>query len=165
MKKESVIITLIRMGDLFTSRPLSSFSFNNLERKKTVTLAFSTKVSNFWLETLVLNFAFAKLPQSPYTRPNSDEVTSNFRLSGHNSKTSKEIDVKLGPVTKLDKRNMETSKNLSMTSCQQIVTSFLSFKFIANLGKFGSQIPDAWSAILTFSLIVTFYLTRNWKQY
>ena len=63
--------------------------------------------------------------------------------------------MKLGPVTKLDKRNMETSKKLTMASCRQIVTS-LSF-----LEQSGSRIPEAWSVKFTFSLTVTFYLTQN----
>ena len=40
-------------------------------------------------------------------------------------------------------------------SCQQIVVS------MANLEQSGSQIPDAWSVKLTFSLTVTFYLTKT----
>ena len=35
---------------------------------------------------------------------------SLIRESCHNSKASNDIDIKLGPVTKLDKRNTETSK-------------------------------------------------------
>ena len=33
------------------------------------------------------------------------------------------IDMKLGSVTKFDKRNTTTSKNLTMTSCRQMKTS------------------------------------------
>ena len=61
----------------------------------------------------------------------------------HNSKTSDDIDMKLGPVTKLDQRNKMTLKNLAMTPCSQIVTSLLFFQFIANLEQSGSRIPDA----------------------
>ena len=43
------------------------------------------------------------------------------------SRTSDDIDMKLGPVTKLDNRNKATLKNMTMTSCQQIVTSLLFF--------------------------------------
>ena len=55
--------------------------------------------------------------------------------------------MRLGPVTKLDKRNKTTSKKLTMTSCRQIVMSFSIY------GQFGSRIPVAWSVKLTFSLI------------
>ena len=49
---------------------------------------------------------------------NSDGGISDFRISGqslikencHNSRTSNDIDIVLGPVTKLDKRNKTTSK-------------------------------------------------------
>ena len=52
------------------------------------------------------------------TRQNSAGAISDFRISGeslrngdfHNSRTSDDIDMKLGPVTKLDKRNKTTSK-------------------------------------------------------
>ena len=50
--------------------------------------------------------------------------------------------MKLGPVTKIDKRNKTTSKNLAMTSFQKIVTSLSFFKFLANLKQSGGRIPD-----------------------
>ena len=59
--------------------------------------------------------------------------------------------MKLGPVTKLDKRKTKTSKKVTMTSFWQIVMSFSFFQFIANLKQYeSSQIPDAWSLKLTF---------------
>ena len=39
--------------------------------------------------------------------------------------------MKLEPVTKIDKRNKTTSKNLMMTSCWQIVTSLSFFQGMA----------------------------------
>ena len=58
------------------------------------------------------------MPQSPDIEQNSDGGTSDFRISGeslikencHNSRASDDIDMKLGPVTKLDKKNKTTSK-------------------------------------------------------
>ena len=76
----------------------------------------------------------------------------------HNSRTSEDIVMKLGPVTKLDKRSKTGSKKLSMTTCQQIEMSLSFFRFMTNLEKCESRIPDAWSVKLTFSLIVTFSL-------
>ena len=57
--------------------------------------------------------------QSPDIGQNSDRGISDFWISGqsllkencHNSRTSDDIDIKLGPVTKLDKRNKIMSKN------------------------------------------------------
>ena len=69
--------------------------------------------------------------------------------------------MKLGPVTKVDKRKMATSKKLTMMSCQQIVASLSSIQFMANLQSYRSQIPDAWSLKLTFSLTITFYLRKT----
>ena len=76
---------------------------------------------------------------------------SDFRISGqslikgncHNSRTSDDIDIKLGPVTKTDKRNKKkTSKKLKMTSCQKIVTLlplFHFFPFTASSEQSGSR--------------------------
>ena len=47
-----------------------------------------------------------------------------------------------------------------ITSCQQIVMYMSFFRFMANLEQPGSQIPDTWSLKLTFSLIVTYDLTK-----
>ena len=63
-------------------------------------------------------FGIPTLPQSPNIGQNSDRGISNFWISGqslikvncHNSRTSDDIDMKLGPVTKLHKRNKTTSK-------------------------------------------------------
>ena len=79
--------------------------------------------------------------QSPDIGQNSDRGISDLRISGqslikencHNSRTSDDIDMKLGPITELDKRNEVTSKKLTMTSFWQIVISLLFFRFIANL--------------------------------
>ena len=40
--------------------------------------------------------------------------------------------MKLGRITKRDKRNKATSKNVMLTSFQQIVTSLSFFGFMAN---------------------------------
>ena len=58
---------------------------------------------------------------------------SLIKKNCHNSRTSDDIDIKLGPGTKFDSRNKTTSKKLAMTSCLQIVTSLLFFQFLTNL--------------------------------
>ena len=69
--------------------------------------------------------------------------------------------MKLRPVTKFDRENMSTSKNMTMTLFQQIVTSLPFFQFMANLQSCGSRIPDGWSIKFTLSLTITFYLTKT----
>ena len=66
-----------------------------------------------------------------------------------------------GPVTKLDKSHTTTLKYLTVTSCQQIVTSLSFFRFMANLEQSGNRIPEVWSVKLTFLLTVIFYLTKT----
>ena len=53
-----------------------------------------------------------------------------------------------------------TSINLTMTSCQIIVTSLSFFGFLANLEQSGGRVPDTESAKFMFALIVTFCLTK-----
>ena len=80
-------------------------------------------------------------PLSPDIGQNSEGYISDFRISGqslikencHNSRSSDDIDMKLEPVTKLDKEKKTTSKKLEMTSDRQIVTSLSFFRFMANL--------------------------------
>ena len=69
--------------------------------------------------------------------------------------------MKLGPVTKLDKRNKTTTRKIDdgfiLTNCDVIVI----FRFLANLRQFGSRIADAYSIEVTFLLTATFYLTQT----
>ena len=69
--------------------------------------------------------------------------------------------MKLGPVTKFDKRNKITSKKFDDDLMSKIVTSLLFFQFTGNMEQSISQIPDASSVKHIFSLIVTFYLTKT----
>ena len=106
------------------------------------------------------------MPQSPDIEENSDGAIFNFRISGesfinenyHNSKSSHDIDIKLEPVTKRDKRNTATLQKIDVDV--ELTNSDLTV-FLANFQPSGSWIPDAWSINLTFSLKVTFYLTAT----
>ena len=69
--------------------------------------------------------------------------------------------MKLGPVTKLDKRNKATSKKLTLTSCRKIVTSLSFFGFLANLEQSGGRILETESAKVMFSVKTTFCLTTT----
>ena len=62
----------------------------------------------------------------------------------HKSRTSDDIKMKLGPVTKRDKRNKKKNvKKIEDDSFCKIVTSLLFLKFMANLEQSESRIPDA----------------------
>ena len=67
----------------------------------------------------------------------------------------------VGPVTKLHKRNKTTSKkfddDVMSANCDVIVI----FPIYSPFEQSGSRIRDAWSVKLTFSLTVTFYLTKT----
>ena len=106
-------------------------------------------------------FGIPNSPQSSDIGQNSGRGISHFLIFGqslinkncHNSRTSNDIDMKLGQVTKLDKRNRARSINLTMMPCLQILTLLSFFQSMASLEQSRSQISDAWS--------VTFYLTKT----
>ena len=70
--------------------------------------------------------------------------------------------MKLGPVTKLDKKNKTTSKtfnnNVISGNCDVTVSVWVSF---ANLEQSGGRIPDTESAEIMFSVKITFFLTKT----
>ena len=87
--------------------------------------------------------------QSPDVGQNPDKGISDYRISGqslikencNNSRTGDDIDMKLGPVTKLNKRNKITSKkfddDVMLKNCDVILT-FLIY------GQFGAILkPDS----------------------
>ena len=55
----------------------------------------------------------------------------------------------------------QCQKNLTMTLCQQIVTSLSFFQFMVNLEQSRSQILDTWSVKFILSWIVSIYLTKT----
>ena len=108
------------------------------------------------------------MPQSADIGQNSDGGISDFRIFGHykgikenylNSRTSDDIDIKLGPV--LDKRNKTTSKKFDDDVMSKNLTSLSFFQFMANLEQSESRIPDAETVKIMFFLIVTFDLTKT----
>ena len=74
-------------------------------------------------------FGILNSSQSLDDRKNSYGFFSNLRISGqsfinenlHHSRTSHDIDMKLGPVAKIDKRNTAALKNFDDDVCRQIV--------------------------------------------
>ena len=92
------------------------FSLNNLEMVKScnpgILQRWVTFFSRHSCQTLFLIRLSLRILSKTQTG------ISDFRISGqslikgncHNSRTSDDIDMKLGPVTKLDKRNKTTSK-------------------------------------------------------
>ena len=91
--------------------PLSWFSLNNSKAVKAVTLEFRS-IQEHSITDITAKFSIHTSPQSPDIGKNSDGGISDFWISGQslikencqNARTSDDIDMKLGPVTKLDKR-------------------------------------------------------------
>ena len=104
-------------GGYFTPSPCL-FTPSNLEVVKAVTLKFCS-IQLHLIRDILTKFGISNLPQSPDIGQNLDGGVSDFRISGqspkkvnfHNSRTSDDIDMNLGPVTKLDKGNKNTPKN------------------------------------------------------
>ena len=107
--------------------------------------------------------------QSPDIGKNSDAGISDFRISGqplikencYNSRASDDIDKKLGPVTKLDKRKISTSKKFNVDLMSENYDVIVIFGFLANLEQSGDRIPDTESAKVMFSVIGTICLTKS----
>ena len=103
---------------------------------------------------------------------NSDGFISDFRISGQffikenclNSRTSDNIDMKLVPVTKLDKRNKPTSKkfddNLMSGNCDVIVL----FPIYSQFGAI--QVPDSGCIACKIYIFINsnLFFYQNWKQ-
>ena len=109
---------------------------------------------------------------SPCIAQNLDSGIADFWISGQtlvnksctetsyrSSRISNGSHMRLGPVTKIGKSNMTKLKILTVTFCQQIMTSLPFFQFMASIEQCGCQILDAWSP--KFSLITTFYQTKT----
>ena len=136
------------MGGGWNFTPCCWFSLYNSERVKAVTLAFF-RIQRRFSRDILAKFGIPNLPQSPDIVQNSDRGISNFGISGqslinkncHNSRTSNHIDMKLGPLTKLNKRNTTTSKKLrndvTLINCDVIIIFWI-------YGQFGAiRKPDS----------------------
>ena len=94
----------------------SWFFLNNLETVKTVALAFCS-IWQSVIRNIHAKFGIGNPPQSPSI--GKDGEISNFPIYGqsltkvncHNSRTSDDIDMKFGLVTKLDQSNKTLFKN------------------------------------------------------
>ena len=110
--------------------PPPLFSFYNSEKVKSVTLAFCSIQYDLIKDKF---YYWAKFIRGYF----------RFRISGqsflkencHNSRTSQDIEMKLGPVPKRDKRNMATSKkfydDVMSANCDVIVFFPISGQFAA----------------------------------
>ena len=142
------------MGVILPPPPCWVF-LKNLETVKSVALAFCS-IQSFFIRDIHAKFGIPNSPESPDVGQSSGRGISNFWISGQpllnkncdNSRTTNDIDMRIGLVSKLDRGNTTTSKH----------------QFMANMEQSKSWILKAWSVILTFLLIVTFNLTKNRKQ-
>ena len=87
---------------------IADTSFNNSEMAKAVILALCRfQHSVTYIKDICAKFGIHNLLQSPDSGQNSNGGISNFWISGessmnesgHNSRTSHDIDMKLGPIT------------------------------------------------------------------
>ena len=121
------------------------FSFNN-SKGKAVILAFcSAAFGKILLGTFAPNLVFLTRPSLQILGISEFRISRQSLIKGncHNSRASDDIDMKLGTVTKIDKRNKTTLKKLTMTSFRKTVTSLPYFQFTVNLEQSGGRITDA----------------------
>ena len=141
-------------------------SLNKSEKVKAVTLAFCS-IQKHFIRDVRAKYGTSNLPQSPDIGKNSDRIISNFRISDqslinrncHNSRTSDNIDMKLEPVTKLDKRNKSFEKFWRWSHVWKFWCHchFFNLRPIWNNPKAGFSRPY----ILVNSNLLSY---KNWKQ-
>ena len=68
--------------------------------------------------------------------------------------------MKLGSVAKLDKRNTAASTKIDDGVMSANYDIFVFFQLMAILQPSRNRIPNTWSIKYTFSLTITFYLTK-----
>ena len=107
-------------------------SLNNSKTWKAIALVFCP-IQKLFFRNICAKIAIPKSPLSPDIGQKLEGGNSDFRISVqslikenfHNYRTSNDIDMKLGPVTKLDKKNKTTSKksdnNVMSANCVAIV--------------------------------------------
>ena len=121
------------------------FSLNNLETIKAITLAFCS-IQQHFIRDIRAKFDISNFGQSPDVGQNSGEGISDFRISGqsiikeycHICRSSDDIDMKLGAITKLDKRNKKKSKKFGydvMSENSDVIVIFLIYGQFGAIGK------------------------------
>ena len=93
------------------------FSLNVSETAKAVTVLFCSIQLHF-IRDVRVKFGISNLPQSPSIEQDSGWGISGFRISiqslikenCHNSRTNDDVEIKLGPATRVDKINKTTNK-------------------------------------------------------
>ena len=159
------------MGVVILPLPLCWFSFNSSKMIKAVTLGFCS-IHNILLETFVPNLVSLTRPSLQILSKNSDGGISNFWIldqslikeNCHNSRSSDDIDMKLGPVTELNKRNKATSKKFDDDAIYKICGVFVIFHIY---GQFGAIWKSDFRRIVCKTYIfindnLLFY--KNWKH-
>ena len=119
---------------------------------KAVTLAFCS-IQYYFIREVRAKCGIRYSPQSPDIGQNSDADISDFQISGqslikinsHISRTCDDNEVKLGEVTKLDKRNKTTLEkfNDDVMSENCDVIPIFSILILANLDQSRSRILNA----------------------
>ena len=93
-----------------------------------------------------MKFGISTSPQSPDIEQNSANCISNFQISGQSLlkaailESRDDIDIKLGPVTKLDKSNKQRQKKMTMTSCHDdnVMSTNCNVVIFPFYGQFGA---------------------------
>ena len=150
---------------------LSWFSLNNSERVEAITLSFCS-IQQHFIREILANFVISKSAQSTDIEENSDGGISDFLISSqslfketcHNSRISDDIDIKLGPVPELDKRNKTTSKkfdNVVMLENYETIAIFPIYRQFGAIWK-----PDFGRIVCKTYILINgdSFCSENWKQ-
>ena len=124
------------------------------------------------LETFVPNLVSLICPSLQILGKTQDGGISDFWISGqslikencHNFRTSNDIDMKLGPVTTLDKRNKKTSKHFNDDVILENYDVIIIFPIYGQLEAIWK--PDSGGIVCKTYIFINSNLLsyKNWKQ-
>ena len=129
------------------------------------------RIQYHFIKDILTNFVNPYLPQFPVIGQNSDGGISDFWISGqslmktncHNLRTSDDIDKKLGPETKLDKRNKTSAKKFDDNVISENYDVIAIFPIY---GQFGAiRKPDSRRIVYKTYIFINSNLLsyKNWK--
>ena len=96
--------------------------------------------------------------------PISGFLVNPLKENCHNSGTSNDIDMKLGPVTKVDKKNTVTSKNIDdgvMSTNYGVIVIFSIYNQFGAIRKPDSELMVSKTYMFIKSNLLSY---ENWKQ-
>ena len=145
-------------GGVYLHLPPCLYSLNNSETIKAVTLALWS------IRDIFSKLGINNSPQSLAISNSWISGQSLMNKHWHNSRTSNNIDMKLGPVTKLDKRNTATSKKFDDVAMSANCNKIVIFSIYGGFGAILKPDSGLMACNSYIFVISNLFLYKTWKQ-